>query len=77
VGRDPGEVQRSVTVLVELDAEAARRPHGDDESPPLAVDDVPAHLSALAEAGADEAILVLRPIDEPSIRTLGRALGLE
>jgi alkanesulfonate monooxygenase SsuD/methylene tetrahydromethanopterin reductase-like flavin-dependent oxidoreductase (luciferase family) len=75
-GRDPREISRSATVLVELDPEAARRPHGDDQSPPLGVDDVPAYLRGLAEAGADEAILVLRPIDERSIRTLGATLAL-
>jgi len=29
------------------------------------------HLEALAEAGADEVILVLRPIDEASLRAIG------
>jgi ethanolamine utilization protein EutP (predicted NTPase) len=33
------------------------------------------HLRALAEAGADEAILVVSPIDESSIRRLGQALA--
>jgi hypothetical protein len=37
--------------------------------------DVAAHLRALAEAGADEAILVVSPITEDSIRELGAALG--
>jgi len=31
-------------------------------------------VQALADAGADEAILILRPIDEPSIRAVGAAL---
>jgi hypothetical protein len=35
------------------------------------------HLRDLAEAGADEAILVLRPITEQSIRSLGEALALQ
>ena len=73
--RDPREIARSACVLVELDPDAARRPHGDDEVPAVAPQQLAAHLAALAEAGADEAILVLRPIDEQSIRTVGAALA--
>ena len=70
-GRAPGQVARSACVLVELDAEAVEP--GDDV--PLArLRDVAAHLRGLAEAGADEAILILRPITEESIRTLGSLL---
>ena len=74
-GRDPSEVARSTAVLVELDPEAVTRPHGDDQARPVGLDDLPAHLGALAEAAADEAILVLRPITEASIRTVGSVLG--
>jgi probable F420-dependent oxidoreductase len=70
-GRDPGEVARSTAVLVELDPEAVRRPHSDGEASPVTLDALPAHLAALAEAGADEAICILRPIDEDSIRAVG------
>ena len=70
-GRDPAEVQRSTAVLVELDPDAVKRPHSDDDSPPVALDGLRAHLDGLAEAGADEAILILRPIDESSIRAVG------
>ena len=73
-GRDPAEVARSTAVLVELDPEAVRRPHSDRESPPVSLDGLPAHLAALAEAGADEAILILRPITEDSIRAVGLTL---
>jgi hypothetical protein len=38
-------------------------------------ENLPGHLRALQEAGADEAILVLRPITEASIRTLGGLLS--
>jgi alkanesulfonate monooxygenase SsuD/methylene tetrahydromethanopterin reductase-like flavin-dependent oxidoreductase (luciferase family) len=72
--RDPTELQRSTAVLVELDPDAVKRPHSDEDSPPVALDGLPAHLDALAEAGADEAILILRPIDEASIRAVGTAL---
>lgn len=73
-GRDPAEIARSTAVLVELDPEAVKRPHSDTESPPVSLDGLPAHLAALAEAGADEAILILRPIDEASVRAVGGAL---
>ena len=76
-GRDPADVARSTAVLVELDPEAVKRPHSDSESPPVSLADLPAHLDALAEAGADEAILILRPIDEASIRAVGAALPLD
>jgi hypothetical protein len=67
-------VGRSAAVLVELDSAAVKRPHSDKESPPIQLDGLPAHLSALAEAGADEAILILRPITEESIRAVGARL---
>jgi alkanesulfonate monooxygenase SsuD/methylene tetrahydromethanopterin reductase-like flavin-dependent oxidoreductase (luciferase family) len=73
-GRDPANIYRSTAVLVELDAEAARRPHSDVESRPVALDDLADHLRALEEAGADEAILILRPIDEASIRSAAARL---
>jgi probable F420-dependent oxidoreductase len=76
-GRDPAEVQRSTAVLVELDPEAVKRPHSDRESPPVSLDGLPSHLAGLAEAGADEAILILRPIDEASIRAAGFRLPLD
>ena len=72
--RDPEAVARSTAVLVELDPEAVKRPHSDKVSPPVSLDDLPAHLAALAEAGAHEAILILRPIDEQSIRAVGATL---
>jgi hypothetical protein len=51
------------------------RPHGDDEARPVELQELPTHLPALAEAGADEAILVLRPITEESIRSVGAVLS--
>ena len=74
-GRNPTEVKRSTAVLVELDADAVKRPHSDRSSPPVPLDGLRAHLAALAEAGADEAICILRPIDEASIRAVGAALA--
>ena len=74
-GRDPREIGRSACVLVELDSEAVRRPH-DEDTVPVTLDGVGALLDELAAAGADEAILVLRPITEESIRSLGETLAL-
>ena len=73
-GRDPAEIDRSTAVLVELDTEAAKRPHSDVKSRPVTLDGLPGHLRALEEAGADEAILILRPITEESIRAVGAIL---
>ena len=71
-GRDPGEIARSACVLVQLE-DAVKRPHDGDVEP--VTGDVAGHLRALAAAGADEAILVLRPITEQAIRTLGSVLA--
>jgi probable F420-dependent oxidoreductase len=76
-GRDPAEIERSACAFVVLDREAGGRPIT-EEAPP--VEGVPGpvatHLRELAEAGAHEAILVLKPIDERSIRELGGALAV-
>jgi alkanesulfonate monooxygenase SsuD/methylene tetrahydromethanopterin reductase-like flavin-dependent oxidoreductase (luciferase family) len=67
-GRDSADIARSACVLVELE-EGVKRPHDGDVEP--VTDDLAGHLGALADAGADEAILVVRPITESSIRRLG------
>jgi len=72
-GRDPATLVRSVCLLVEVDGGSGERAL-DAASPPLAAEDVPAELEALADAGVDEAILVLDPINERSIRSLRTAL---
>jgi alkanesulfonate monooxygenase SsuD/methylene tetrahydromethanopterin reductase-like flavin-dependent oxidoreductase (luciferase family) len=72
-GRDPAGIARSACVLVELE-EAVTRPHDGDVRP--VTEGIDAHLRALHAAGADEAILVLRPITEQSIRALGEELAL-
>ena len=64
-GRDPAEIERSACVFV-----------GDGERTnargvaAVAPADLGNHLRALEDAGADEAILVLDPITELSIRTV-------
>jgi alkanesulfonate monooxygenase SsuD/methylene tetrahydromethanopterin reductase-like flavin-dependent oxidoreductase (luciferase family) len=66
-GRDPREVQRSACLLVEIGGGAGERRQL-PEAPHLPVAQLGSELAALAEAGADEAILVLDPITESSIR---------
>jgi alkanesulfonate monooxygenase SsuD/methylene tetrahydromethanopterin reductase-like flavin-dependent oxidoreductase (luciferase family) len=74
-GRDPVEVERSACVLVELEPDAVRRPRSDEGVEPVMPDRLRAHLRALEEAGADEAILILRPITEASIDAIRSVLS--
>jgi alkanesulfonate monooxygenase SsuD/methylene tetrahydromethanopterin reductase-like flavin-dependent oxidoreductase (luciferase family) len=69
-GRDPETIERSACVLVEVEA-VGERPR-DVEAVPA--DHLRDHLRALGEAGADEAVLVVDPITESSIRSLRTAL---
>jgi alkanesulfonate monooxygenase SsuD/methylene tetrahydromethanopterin reductase-like flavin-dependent oxidoreductase (luciferase family) len=73
-GRDPEEVGRSTAVLVELEPDAVRRPSSDEGLEPVSLDALQAHLDALEQVGADEAILILRPITEESIRVVAARL---
>jgi alkanesulfonate monooxygenase SsuD/methylene tetrahydromethanopterin reductase-like flavin-dependent oxidoreductase (luciferase family) len=73
-GRDPREVKRSAAVLVELEPDAVRRPHADEGITPVLPDSLPGFLGDLEAAGADEAILILRPITEASVRAVGELL---
>jgi probable F420-dependent oxidoreductase len=75
-GRATESVLRSACVLVILNRDARDRPLEDGVKPlegPM--ERVADGLRELAEAGADEAILVLSPITEASIRRLGEALA--
>jgi alkanesulfonate monooxygenase SsuD/methylene tetrahydromethanopterin reductase-like flavin-dependent oxidoreductase (luciferase family) len=76
-GRDPAQIQRSACVLVVLDGAADERP-STPEAPALegSSRDIAARLHELAEAGADELILVVSPISERSIRQLGEVVAL-
>jgi probable F420-dependent oxidoreductase len=70
-GRDPATLERSACVLVRLGDDAER-----PEEPGVAplegsADAIGAGLRKIADAGADELILVLDPITEESVRTLG------
>jgi probable F420-dependent oxidoreductase len=75
VGRPPGEVERSACVLVA--PEVGERPDRWD-APPVTggMERISKAIRELAEAGADEAILVVTPITERSIRDLAEALAL-
>jgi probable F420-dependent oxidoreductase len=76
-GRPPGEIQRSACVLVLLDRAAEERPLHDGVRPlEGSMERIAAGLQDLAEAGADEVILVVSPITERSIRALGEALAI-
>jgi probable F420-dependent oxidoreductase len=71
LGRDPSEVERSVCLFVAVDGGAGERPH---DVPPVEPSNLRAHLRGLADAGAAEAILVVDPITEESVATIGAAL---
>ncbi len=75
-GRDPREIDRSACVLVALDPNSGERPIL-PAAPPVQghTNAIVAHLRALADAGADEAILVVTPITESSILRLGEMLA--
>jgi probable F420-dependent oxidoreductase len=75
-GRDPDDLERSACVRVVLDRSADERPI-DPACPPLegSATRIAAGLRELADAGADEAILVVTPITERSIRRLGDVLA--
>ncbi len=63
-GRDPADIERSACVYVEVEPTGERQ----REVEPVRLEQLEGHLTGLAQAGADEAILVLDPITEDSIR---------
>jgi alkanesulfonate monooxygenase SsuD/methylene tetrahydromethanopterin reductase-like flavin-dependent oxidoreductase (luciferase family) len=73
--RFPGGFSRSACVLVSVGGGADERPREED-APPVDATDLAHHLEALAAAGADEAILVLDPIDQRSVRAAAEAAAL-
>jgi probable F420-dependent oxidoreductase len=76
-GRDPREIQRSACVHVVMDRGADERPI-DPNAPPLegTPERIAEGLLEMAEAGADEVILVVTPITERSIQRLADVLAL-
>jgi alkanesulfonate monooxygenase SsuD/methylene tetrahydromethanopterin reductase-like flavin-dependent oxidoreductase (luciferase family) len=75
-GRDPAEIERSACVYVAMDDADVERANT-HEAPPLegSPERLAADLSDFAGAGADEAILVVNPISERSIRALAPVLA--
>jgi alkanesulfonate monooxygenase SsuD/methylene tetrahydromethanopterin reductase-like flavin-dependent oxidoreductase (luciferase family) len=71
--RDPATLTRSACLLVEVAGGGGER-SADPASPPIRDDELSPLLHAFADAGVDEAILVLDPITEHSIRSLRTAL---
>jgi alkanesulfonate monooxygenase SsuD/methylene tetrahydromethanopterin reductase-like flavin-dependent oxidoreductase (luciferase family) len=76
-GREPGDILRSACVLVVLDRSAGERPITPN-APPVegSPERIAATLRELADAGADEAILVVSPIAERSIRELAGVVAM-
>ncbi len=76
-GRRPSDVVRSATVFVTLERGGRDRPHTQDvrplTGPPRTI---AGGLADLAAAGVEEAILVVSPISERSIRTLGDVIAM-
>ena len=66
-GRAPREVGRSACVLVAMGPDAQERQH---DVPAIPASMLASHIRRLADAGADEAILVVDPITERSTREL-------
>ena len=71
-GRDPATLERSACVFVSVESAGMR--NNDEDVEPVRADALAAHLRALEEAGADEAILIADPITEASIRSLGTVI---
>jgi probable F420-dependent oxidoreductase len=72
VGRAAREIERSACVLVAVDGGGGERPH---DFPPVEPAALSTHLRELAAVGADEAILVVDPITEESVRAVAAALA--
>jgi alkanesulfonate monooxygenase SsuD/methylene tetrahydromethanopterin reductase-like flavin-dependent oxidoreductase (luciferase family) len=64
------DVRKSACVLVTVDGGRGERPPEN----PVPLERLPAHLEELAGAGADEAILVLDPIDAVSVTRVAETL---
>jgi alkanesulfonate monooxygenase SsuD/methylene tetrahydromethanopterin reductase-like flavin-dependent oxidoreductase (luciferase family) len=76
-GREPSDIERSACVLVAMTGSGSERASTPDATPLTgSPDQIASALRELFEAGADEAILVVDPITERSIRELGEVIGL-
>jgi probable F420-dependent oxidoreductase len=76
VGRDPATLERSVAVLVQMEAEPVHRRSGSlDPVTPVRPDGLADHLRALAAEGISHAQLVVDPITASSIESLAGTLA--
>jgi alkanesulfonate monooxygenase SsuD/methylene tetrahydromethanopterin reductase-like flavin-dependent oxidoreductase (luciferase family) len=77
-GRDPGDIERSACALVGIGAASGERASTPEGSPPVtgSPNRIASVLGELHEAGANEIILVVDPIEERSIRELGEVVEL-
>ena len=74
-GREPGDVARAATVFVTVGEGQRDRPHSQGVTPLAgSPETIASGLAEFAAAGLEEAILVVSPITERSIRTLGDTL---
>ena len=78
VGRNPGEIERTVAAYVQLPRGIGRPSGGGDahESDPIGVDDAAERVAELDGAGVGHVQVVLDPIDAAGVEELARALGL-
>ena len=77
VGRSAGDVERSACVLVVLDRLANERPFEEGVVPlEGSADRIARGVRDMAEAGADEVILVATPITERSVHHLAEAVAM-
>ncbi len=75
--RDPSTLVRSACVLVQLGDAGTERPPTPDVTPlGGSLDEIAHGIRAMADAGADEVIIVCDPITEPSIAQLGEMLSI-
>ena len=70
-GRDPAAIARTATVFVAMDGAGSDRPHADLAPVTGSTTAIADRLMDFNAAGVDEAILVVNPITEVSIRALG------
>jgi probable F420-dependent oxidoreductase len=78
VGRDPAEIGRSACVLVITDHDTDERVTASEGVTPLdgTPTQIAAGISEIHDAGADEVILVVGPINERSIRLLAETVAI-
>jgi alkanesulfonate monooxygenase SsuD/methylene tetrahydromethanopterin reductase-like flavin-dependent oxidoreductase (luciferase family) len=76
-GRDPGEILRSACMFVAIDGGRGERgDEGGAEPVSGSAERIAAAVRELGEAGADEVIFVVDPIEEASVRRLAEVVAL-